>query len=276
LDAEVKANETTEHEIKETLTDTGLSIDGSFYICIDTPKAIKMASCPTCKRHLTEDVPANCANCVTNLLYNSRFELARVLLGKETLQKKVEAIVGPELETPLDEETAILRKAWQRQQENIEEQHLKEEEEDLQRELVLRKKEAEEKRAHAQALKENLEQRRANLLIAKDALARHSKKQQQELKDIGEKLKAQYDALHNRTVDTRAILCREAASLMKLSHLKKKAKDGTIQDRHYIAGLLLPDLKEINSKAGHKFLLIFPLIYEQTSDASNSPQLSET
>jgi hypothetical protein len=188
------------------------------------------------------------------MLYTCRFDLARVLLEKESLQKKVEAIVGPEPEQPLDEETARLRKGWQRQQEKIEEQREKELQEDMQRELVLRKKEVELRRAHAQELRANLQQRRANLAVAKDALARRNKQKEQELNESSAKSKAQYDALHNKIIDTRAILCREAASLMRLSHSRKKTKDGTIKDRYYIAGLLLPDLKEINSKFDYVFL----------------------
>ncbi|ETI25989.1 hypothetical protein G647_02766 [Cladophialophora carrionii CBS 160.54] len=206
-----------------------------------------MDSCPVCHEHFTDDTPGNCASCVTNMLYTCRFDLARVLIEKESLQKKVEAIIGPETEQPLDEETARLRNGWQRQQEKIEEQREKELQEDMQRELALRQKEVEVRRAHAQELRANLEQRKANLAVAKDALARHNKQKEQELRESSEKLKAQYDALHNKTVDTRAILCREAASLLRLSHSKKKTKDGTIKDRHYIAGLLLPDLKEINN-----------------------------
>ena len=186
---------------------------------------------------------------MNDMVYKCRFDLARVLLQKESLQKKVEAIVGPEPEEPLDEETTELRKAWQRQQEKIEEQREQEHDEDIRRALMLTKKEVEERRTHAQKLKENLEQRKANLAIAKDALNRRNKQKQQELKEENDKLKAQYDALHNRTVDTRALLCREAANLLRLSHSKKKTKDGTIKDRYYIAGLCLPDLKEINSKS---------------------------
>ncbi|KIW83665.1 hypothetical protein Z517_02911 [Fonsecaea pedrosoi CBS 271.37] len=242
LDAEVKDDETTEHEIEIPLTSTGSSTD-STYINVET---VKM-DCPVCHKHLAEDTSVNCANCVNNLLYNCRFDLARVLLEKESLGKKVEAIVGPEPEQPLDEETARLRKAWQRQQERIEEQRAKEQEEDMQRELVVRQKELQEKKEHAEALKKNLEERRANLAAAKQAQARNYKKRMEELKENGEKLKAQYDALHEKTVDTRAILCREAAGLLRLHHSRKKTKNGAIKDRHSIAGLLLPDLKEINN-----------------------------
>ncbi|OAP63450.1 hypothetical protein AYL99_02677 [Fonsecaea erecta] len=242
LDAEVKDNETTEHEIEIPLNATDSSAD-STYVNVET---VKM-DCPVCHEHLKESTSVNCANCVNNLLYNSRFDLARVLLEKESLGKKVEAIVGPEPEQPLDEETARLRKAWQRQQEKIEEQRVKEQEEDIRRELLIKQKELQEKKVHAQALRKNLEEQRANLAAAKQAQARNHKKKLAELKENGEKLKAQYDALHEKIIDTRAILCREAASLLRLHHSHRKTKDGTIKDRHYIAGLLLPDLKEINN-----------------------------
>ncbi|KIW92131.1 uncharacterized protein Z519_07115 [Cladophialophora bantiana CBS 173.52] len=242
LDAEVKDNETAEYEIEVPLSPTSSSPD-SAYVNVET---VKM-DCPVCHKHLTESMGVNCANCVNNLLYNCRFDLARVLLEKESLGKKVEAIVGPEPEKPLDEETARLRRAWQAQQAKIDEQRVKEQEEDMRRELVIRQKELQEKKDLAEALRKNLEERRANLAAAKEAQIKNHKKKVEELKENNEKLKAQYDALHEKSVDTRAILCREAASLLRLHHSKKKFKDGTIKDRHYIAGLFLPDLKEINN-----------------------------
>lgn len=229
---------------------------------MDTPKSLEMESCPTCKKHLTEDVPVHCQNCVNNMLYNSRFELARVLLDKESLQKKVEAIVGPEPEQPLDEETARLRNAWQRQQQMIVEREEEEQEEGIRRELVLRQKEVEEKRAQANALRANLEERRANLTAAKEALATHNKQKMRELRENGERLKTQYDALHNKIVDTRAVLCRETASLLRLSYSKKRTKDGGIRDRYYIGGLLLPDLKDINSKDSLHLIFVSLLTFD--------------
>jgi hypothetical protein len=207
-----------------------------------------MASCPMCDKHITDQHRAKCANCVNTMLYDCRFDLARVLLEKESLEKKIEAIVGPEPEEPLDEETARLRKVWQRQQEKLEEQRVKEGQEEVQRQLIIARKEVEERKAHAQALKDNLQQRRANLAMVKDAHIRNSAKKKEDLKAENERLKAQYDALHNKIVDTRALLCREAANLLRLTHYKKKTKSGIIKDRYYIAGLLLPDLKEINSE----------------------------
>jgi type IV secretory pathway VirB10-like protein len=181
------------------------------------------------------------------MLYNCRFDLARVLLEKESFQKKVEAIVGAEPSEPLDEETARLRKAFQQQQANLEQQRKEEQGEEMRRVLVLRQKELEERKAHAAELKKNLAERRANLAKARDITNRRNKKLQQEAQEEGERLKAQYDALHNKIVDTRAILCREVATLLRLTHSKKKTKDGKIKDRHYIAGSLMPDLKDINS-----------------------------
>lgn len=214
--------------------------------------------CPICQKHLTEEEGVHCVSCTSNLLYNLRLDLARVLLEKENLAKKVEAIVGPEPDPskPLDEETARLRRAWQRQQQISEEQRVKEQDEDLEREIVIKRKELEEKKARVQALRENLEQRRANLAAAKEAQAKGQKKKWEELRETSIKLKAHGEALHNKVVDTKAVLCREAAALLRLQHVKKKTKDGSIKDRHLIAGLWLPDLKEINSK-------LFPALFAQ-------------
>lgn len=204
--------------------------------------------CSICKKELTQETGPHCPSCARNTLYTVRLELARTLLEKEQLGRKVEAIVGPEPEQPLDEELAKLRAAWQSQLETVEVQQTHEENAELERQLLIKKKEVQLNKARAQELRRLIAEKKANLQLAREALAK-GQKQSDELREALAKGTADFNALHGKIVDAKAVLCREAASLMRLRHTKRKAKDGTIRDRYSIAGLPLPDLKDINSKS---------------------------
>ncbi|EXJ86940.1 hypothetical protein A1O3_03894 [Capronia epimyces CBS 606.96] len=241
LDAEVEDHEITEHEINDPLNP-----DQPSYVVVD--KTSKM-ECVVCHSRLTQDRGVHCPACARALLYNVRTELAKVLLEKEDLGRKVEAIVGPEPDPskPLDEETAAMRRAWQAQCIRNDTQQIREQTAEVERVLAEKQKELEEKKARAQAMRENIARKRANIAAAEEALARGDIKKYEELREAFYKQKAQHDAVHNKVVESKAVLCRKAADLLKLQHTKKKAKDGTIKDRYTIAGLLLPDLREINN-----------------------------
>ncbi|EXJ88138.1 hypothetical protein A1O1_05066 [Capronia coronata CBS 617.96] len=205
--------------------------------------------CSVCHNHLTQEQGVHCPSCARALLYNVRTELAKVLLEKEELGRKVAAIVGPEPDPsqPLDEETAAMRRAWQAQCARNDAQESRDQNAEMERALAQTQKELAEKKAKAQAMREHLAQKRANIAAAKEALARGDKKKYEELREAYNKLKGQHDAVHEKIVESKEALCRKAADLLKLQHTKKKTKDGKIKDRYTIAGLLLPDLRDINN-----------------------------
>lgn len=209
--------------------------------------------CGICQKNLTQEDGPNCVGCVRSMLYPIRLELARVLLEKEAFGKKVEAIVAEdEPEEPLDNAIAILRTAYQQQFEMDEVQQINEENSETERQLAIAQKELELKQEKAKQLKELLDKRRVNLAAAKDAARKNEAKKWEELKEKSAQLKADHDIVHNKIVDAKAVLCREAASLLGLRRVKKKIKDGSIKDCYMIAQLPLPDLKDINSKyIGH-------------------------
>ncbi len=190
------------------------------------------------------------------MVYGVRLELARVLLEKEELGRKVEAITNPEEPNELlDDELAILRAAWQKQWDDVEHEKAIDQEDELARQLVITRKEVELKKARAKELRDNLAQLKLNMYHAQEALHLGQREKYEELKEASERGQAQHDALHTKIVDAKAVLCREAAVLMRLRHAKKKTKDGAIKDCYLIAGLPLPDLKDINSKLNSKVSL---------------------
>jgi hypothetical protein len=55
-----------------------------------------------------------------------------------------------------------------------------------------------------------------------------------------------WDAIHNKAIETRSFLCREAAHLHGLRQ-RKKMRAGVVKDQYTIGGVSLVDLKDINS-----------------------------
>ncbi|KIV85786.1 hypothetical protein PV11_01444 [Exophiala sideris] len=204
--------------------------------------------CGICTKSLTQEDGPHCPSCVQNMLYGVRLELARVLMEKEQLGKKVEAITAEgEPDEPLDDELQILRTAYHSQVDISELQQIIDETAEIERQTTIVKKEVELKKAKAKEMRENLDARKANLLAAKRAEKKGQQEKWEKLKEESAKLKAEHDAIHNKVIDAKATLCREAALLLGLRHSKKKTKEGTIRDRYFIAGLPLPDLKDINN-----------------------------
>ena len=211
--------------------------------------------CSICHKHpakedgSTKEDGLHCASCALNIFYPVRLELAKVMLEKETHGRTVEQITSPEPGPNMDEDAKKMSAAWWSQFETGLSIYQREQDEEMERELEEKKKYLEELKAKVQEKKEYLAQRRSNIKVAKDALFVRGKKKLEEAKAAGEKAKAEHDAIHNRTMEAKEILCREAATLLRLRHTKVKTKDGTLKDRYFIAGLVLPDLKEINSKS---------------------------
>jgi len=205
--------------------------------------------CGVCTKSMTQEDGPHCPSCVRNMLYGVRLELARVLMEKEELGKKVEAITAEEEpDEPLDDELQTLRTAFHSQVDISELQQTIDETAEIERQTTILKKEVELKKAKAKEMRANLDARKANLLAAKRAEKKGQQQKLEQLQEATAKLKAEHDAVHNKIIDAKATLCREAASLLRLQHSKKKTKEGTIKDRYFIAGLPLPDLKDINSK----------------------------
>lgn len=249
LDAAAHVHETVTQPVTQHAVENPLDPDDD-YICVDTAhsRSLEM-DCGFCKRLLTQEDGPHCVSCVRGTIYGVRLELARVLLEKEQLGKKVETITAEdEPHEHIDDELSILRTAWHSQVDTSELQQINDETADIERQTAIVKKEVELKKAKVKDLKENLDKRKANLVAAKKAQAKDRQQKLEKLMDEGAKLKAEHDVIHNRIMDAKAVLCREAASLLGLRHSKKKTKDGTIKDRYFIAGLPLPDLKDINSK----------------------------
>lgn len=241
LDAKAKGHLITEHEIKNP----DLSDDS--YILINADKPYEM-DCFTCKKLSEKEDGLICVACTRNAINPLRIELTKVLLQKEELAKKVEHIIDPDNNPAPDEDTkrlAVLLR--ERHLRKIEAEQEQAEEERVRELLAIKQQELADLKARRDNLKSHNSQRKNDLAKTKKEILGAKKQQLKEMaeKAAQEKLKA--EALHNKTIEAKATLCREVASLKRLRHGKKKLKDGTIKELYFVSGLVLPDLRQINS-----------------------------
>ena len=199
--------------------------------------------CDICCRNHTSDLDFLCVACARSSVYATRLESAKVLLAKEQLALKVEHVVSPGPNQGRNDGSQSL---WKVEAEKVEK-----------RDTDIRAKETLE---HTRILREELEQakkdiatRRAHLATRKADLvavtARVPEQRGQRTTKVAESTKRgnqSFDALHDRSIETRAFLCREAAVLLGLKH-RKRSKGGNLVDQYYLGGLPITDLKETYS-----------------------------
>ncbi|RVX74477.1 hypothetical protein B0A52_01603 [Exophiala mesophila] len=224
-----------------------------------------------CKKHSgPAESEVLCTACVHDLINPLRLELARILLDKETLEKKVNHVLEPDLHPPTDDENKELGTTYKEKYlAKVQMEQAITEEEEVEQRLGEKEQELDSLRAELEKQKAEFAQRKARLDQAKQAQLVSRQEQLSKGRQQQEKDKARNDMLHNRSVDARAVLCRETASLLRLRQVKKKSKDGSIKECYAISGLWLPDLRDINNMRcteltavlGHTAFLVYLCSY---------------
>jgi len=242
LDAQATGHKIIEHEIKNN------TLSNDPYICIDTDKSHTM-DCFTCKKLSEKEDGLVCVSCTRSLMNPLRIELAKVLLEKEELEKKVNHIIDPENHAAPDEETKQLGIYYQENHlREIEAEETRMQEEKVRELLAVKQQELEALKARRDLLKSSNAKRQANFAKVKKEAKAKEKQQLIETKEKEKEIKAKGEALHNKAIEAKATLCREVATLLRLRQGKKKMKGGTIKEHYFVSGLILPDLRQINSK----------------------------
>lgn len=199
--------------------------------------------CSVCERSGDElvDVGVNCASCARTLLYGHRLEHARYLLEKAKLHSQFDAITtGKPEEQRLTEawNTEIHRTKVNDVRGRLSQSH--EAIAALKTEIATLKEETARK-------KSDLAAEGKELKTTKATLAGSNKGQIDKLHDTMTKGIKGFESMHNASVDMRAYLCRETASLLRLRQRKSRSGDGSQRERYLIAGWIIPDLRTINT-----------------------------
>ncbi|KAL8714796.1 MAG: hypothetical protein Q9220_001309 [cf. Caloplaca sp. 1 TL-2023] len=206
--------------------------------------------CNICRRPCSDRLPFNCTVCAQSTIYQFRVGIASTLIEQEAASSRVEQILSTfrskdlqslvaKSSTPLDQRPPLRYEAFQ-----VEESALKERirlvldrTKDLDAAVKRLREQTPDQRAS------NL-QRRKDLVAATQDLARRQALSTEPFEKAISKTRKRWELLHTRTVESRLLLCREAANLYSL---QKRSDRGP--GRYAIGGLQIPDLRKLNSEA---------------------------
>ena len=189
----------------------------------------------------------HCTVCARTAVYPIRLDIAKVLLEKEDLGRKVEQSASSSIPNNTSDEVRALAQGWRSEMRRTDLHALRQkvEAQDIagasSRSEVLQLRDAiEQKRA-------SLAQRGKDLDITERSLLPRRQTLMDKLSQIAKRGTKSFDSIHNSSADTRAFLCREAASLLGLRQKKVRDKTGNIHERFLVAGHIIPDLRFIHS-----------------------------
>ena len=208
--------------------------------------------CDICQRPSDTSLDFYCIACARNAVYVPRLEQARILLERNALKTKVEELVesksteqnqnATSQSAQLSTDQEIWRKEWKQVQTN-----------EGNRRVTRIREDQENVRLEFAGLRTQIEELKVKIAEKKHILNTiRSKVPQRWSEDLSKATAANPKAslsllqVEHKTISSRATLCREAASLMRLRQ-RRRQRDVPGREQYSIAGLTLPDLREISN-----------------------------
>ena len=204
--------------------------------------------CDICNRRDGAQIGMHCTVCARTAIYGLRIEHARLLLEKETLSRKFEQATITSLSHNASNEPGVLSRAWHAEFGKVKSQAVKDQVEAYESASASCRAEISQLREEVESKRAGIAQRRKDLKAVKQQVPSRRETIVGKLNQIGNKGLRSFDNINKSTIETRAFLCREAATLLGLKCQKVKDDSGRLQERFQIAGHAIPDLRYIHSK----------------------------
>lgn len=210
--------------------------------------------CSVCKRSITARQTPVCASCVQASLYKPRVDQVQAILSNEKAHTHVEAVVRPGNDGVL---AALPEDAdWDAITAGISTQshgRVKAEKDGIElriesisdkaREL---QQQIEEHKRYVAEQKQLHQSRRDDIASERHKLAKRRTQALEAVHTDIKRAKRHLEKMHTRTADAREYLCKEVAMLCGL----QRSKDKKGRSEFYLAGLPIPNLKDLNSLNG--------------------------
>ena len=201
--------------------------------------------CSICNTDNAARLDLNCASCARTALYGPRLESARVLLERQSLSSRIEAVTGFPA-TEVDETDAQTQStAWKADLHNAQ---LNADTESLRERdavIVTLKATIEHMREEVKVKREQLRKRNAELADTRSGTEGREQKQVDRQKDIVIRGQKSSTTMHDKSADSKIFLCREVATLLRLRQ-RRSRKNDIVREHYLIAGFIIPDLRSIN------------------------------
>ena len=206
--------------------------------------------CDICERNNEQALNFYCTACARNAAYLPRLEHAQVLLEKNVLNKSVEQAVsdhsGDGLVSPQDPLEDDGHNTWQAKLKHLETNEIRQRLDATKDVTSLLKQEVEGMILQVQEFRSKIALKREALKTVRNAIPKSQAEKLLEISETNTKTSSSVGRLSERFSSNRAILCREAASLMRLRQ-RRRQRDAPGREQYSIAGLTLPDLRQISN-----------------------------
>ncbi|KAF7510754.1 hypothetical protein GJ744_006120 [Endocarpon pusillum] len=208
--------------------------------------------CDICMRSYSSRLPFCCPSCVRSVLYEPRLRNAKLLLEKEHLASRIESIHSSAKGTDKTPNTLEVRQdgqaitRWSVESRNIQKAQAKDRTKVIHEHIQTLRAEIKAFREEIAKRKAMLQGKRSEWSTIKSAVSERQKASSEKAQEEIKKITQSWDTIHNKAIETRSFLCREAAHLHGLRQ-RKKMRGGVVRDQYTIGGIPLLDLKDINS-----------------------------
>lgn len=203
-----------------------------------------MDPCDICRRgHHPQRLPFYCATDVRNLLYEKRFEHAKLLLETDELEQRANGQLKssqpghPAVASDRDSHAYVEHCGLEEQDAKDCTEKIIASAEKLQKEVDEAKKEIEERKAA-------IARRKADLAAASQGIAARRSRELEETKKTIKMIKYRWDREHDAMSQYRAALCAEVAKLYRLQRVRR---GNPVRFEYKIGGLEVVDLHHLSS-----------------------------
>ncbi|KAF2093134.1 hypothetical protein NA57DRAFT_81474 [Rhizodiscina lignyota] len=210
--------------------------------------------CDICGRHPTPKLGFHCATCARSAIYALRLQEAETLIDRESLGRRVEAVIQGTHGGSQDSITlgGMLVDTSEAAKTKTHEQTLSELDDArtridqiVERAASLRQDMEKQKKIIA-TKKTAMKQRRSDAESAMHGLSRRETKQLEEIQQGTKRQEYKWQHEHRETVRARVYLCKEAANLAGL-RVRKVRRDGVTRQFYSVGGIEIFDLRSLNS-----------------------------
>ncbi|KAK5940504.1 hypothetical protein PMZ80_006920 [Knufia obscura] len=203
--------------------------------------------CDICLKPSGESVDFLCTNCARSAAYVPRLEYARMLLERDAAKSSVERAVRTETQGPSDVTTPSQDEIiWQQECKQVHASESKRRMNQIGHQKESLKHESEELKAQIEELKARIVEKKQMLGTVEKKVPHRWEEDLIKITTASRKASSSILQIQQKSVGSRATLCREAASLMRLRQ-RRRQRDAPGREQYSIAGLTLPDLREISN-----------------------------
>lgn len=209
--------------------------------------------CGICMRPSTSKLAFCCPSCVRSVLYEPRLRHAKILLEKEQLSRQIEGTVssgggGVDRKARAGgvQQNSQATRRWSVESSNVRRAQARDRTRDVQEHSQILRGEIKAAREEIAKRKAILQKKQSETGIIKGVLPERRTVGSDRVREEIKKASQSWDAVHNKAIETRSFLCREAAHLHGLRQ-RKRMRGGVVRDQYTIGGIPIINLKDINS-----------------------------